>query len=102
MKLKVGIIGAGSISHRHIEAYSSNPRVESVCAADPDPQAREKFLERFTVESFTDRYEEMLEDKSIQIIDICDRIILIVRDGRPGAVCRKISPPHVSADGIAQ
>ena len=71
MKLKVGIIGAGSISHRHMEAYSKNLKVKSVCITDPDKQAREKFSERYSVESFTDNYEKMLEDKSINLVDIC-------------------------------
>ena len=71
MKLKVGIIGVGSISHKHMEAYSSNPRVQSVCVADPNGQARERFSGKFAVEFSVDSYEKMLEDESIQLVDIC-------------------------------
>ncbi len=71
MRLKVGIIGAGSISHRHMAAYVENQRVQSVCIADPSQQAREKFAEKFVIESSTDNYENLLEDKSIDLVDIC-------------------------------
>ena len=69
--LKVGIIGSGSISHRHMEAYTQNPRVSSVAIADPSPRARTKFEERFNVEYSTGDYHELLQDGSIGIVDIC-------------------------------
>lgn len=70
-KIKVGIIGTGSISHRHMEAYRQNPRVQSVSIADPSQQAREKFSGRFSIESSTDDYKKLLQEDSIGLIDIC-------------------------------
>ncbi|MEX0325169.1 MAG: Gfo/Idh/MocA family protein [Puniceicoccaceae bacterium] len=47
MKQRIYIIGAGAISHQHATARKALPRETELYVADPNPQAREKFLESF-------------------------------------------------------
>lgn len=71
MKMKVGVIGAGGISHGHVAAYTTNPRIESIYLADPDKNAINRFSERFPIARSTDNYEKFLEDNEIRLVDIC-------------------------------
>jgi predicted dehydrogenase len=70
-KLKVAVIGAGSISDLHLQAYAKNPEVE-ICAICDLNQARAEEMARKYGASrvFTD-YRELLELPDIHSVSIC-------------------------------
>jgi predicted dehydrogenase len=69
--LKVGIIGTGGISRRHIQGYRDNPRAEvlAVCGVDEE-QAGRLALEYNIPRVYTDR-ERFLADSGIDAVSIC-------------------------------
>ncbi|MBM3501332.1 MAG: Gfo/Idh/MocA family oxidoreductase, partial [Armatimonadetes bacterium] len=72
MELRVGLVGAGSISRLHLRAYVENPHVVDVRVADPDPGARERLAGEYgLISRVEDSYEALLADAEIDLIDIC-------------------------------
>lgn len=70
-KLKVGVIGAGSISQYHMEGYVSNSEVELVAICDLNEQrAREKADKYGASLVYTD-YKELLANPDIDAVSIC-------------------------------
>lgn len=69
--MKIGIIGAGGISHAHLTGYAESELVDVICIADPNETAKKIVSERFNIEKTVSNYEELLDDKTIDIIDIC-------------------------------
>ncbi|MFF2482260.1 Gfo/Idh/MocA family protein [Paenibacillus sp. NPDC058071] len=70
-KLKVGVIGAGSISEVHLHAYSIHPEVELAAISDlNESRAREKADRYGVAKVFTD-YKDLLEDPEIEAVSIC-------------------------------
>lgn len=70
-KIKVGIIGTGSISNSHIEAYKSNPDVELYAFCDIDAERVKLMAEKYGVEkTFTDM-NEMLKLDEIDAVSVC-------------------------------
>jgi len=69
---KVGLVGAGGISRWHVQAFVHNERVEEVHVADPSREARERLMDEFgIITKAVGKYEELLVDDSIEIIDCC-------------------------------
>lgn len=71
MKLNVGIIGTGLIARRHMFAYLKHNSVRVKSIADENADRRERFSKEFAVPSVFADYEKILEDKSINVVDIC-------------------------------
>lgn len=70
-KIKVGIIGTGSISNSHIEAYKSNPDVELYAFCDINAERVKTMAEKYGVErTFTD-INEMLKLDEIDAVSVC-------------------------------
>lgn len=70
-KIKVGIIGTGSISNEHIKAYLNNPNVELYAFCDINKAQLEKMSETYGVErTFTD-YNEMLKLSELDAVSVC-------------------------------
>jgi predicted dehydrogenase len=70
-KLKVGVIGAGSISDVHLESYSKNKQAELYAICDLNEQrAREKADKYGAPKIFTD-YRELLKDQELDAVSIC-------------------------------
>ncbi|WMJ22971.1 Gfo/Idh/MocA family oxidoreductase [Paludicola sp. MB14-C6] len=70
-KIKVGIIGTGSISANHIEAYRSNPNVELYAFCDINEKRLKEMAEKYQIErTFTDM-NEMLKLKEIDAVSVC-------------------------------
>jgi predicted dehydrogenase len=70
--LKVGMIGTGHISDRHMTAYVEHPdrvRLTAVCDID-EPLARE-YAKKTGAESVYTDYEDMLRNADIEAVDIC-------------------------------
>ena len=69
MKIRVGIIGSGRMGERHADAYSHMNDVELVGFADAINEKSELLAKKFMKKSFS--IDKMLDDKSIDAIDVC-------------------------------
>lgn len=70
-KLKVGVIGCGSIAiHRHLPEYAGNAAVEIVAVCDIVEERAEKAAKEYGGKAYTD-YEKLLADESIDLISVC-------------------------------
>ena len=63
--LKVGIIGAGAIADRHLEAYIRNPHAQVVAIADINVERAKQKAEKYNVPMYCADYKEILEDKAL-------------------------------------
>ena len=69
--IKVGIIGLGSISVSHIDAYLKNPNVELYAFCDIDKDRLEEMGEKYGITRlFTDK-DEMLKLAEIDAVSVC-------------------------------
>lgn len=69
--VKVGVIGAGSISEMHFESYKKNDEVEIYAVCDlNEERAREKAALYGAEKYFVD-YNELLADPEIEAVSIC-------------------------------
>jgi predicted dehydrogenase len=70
-KLKIGIIGAGSISQAHFNGYRNNPEVEIYAVCDlNEARARDK-AEKYNVKHVFQNYRDLLALPEIDAISIC-------------------------------
>ena len=71
MGLHIGLIGAGSVSYPHLRAFNRSPLVERVTVADPDSRAIERLSATHRVDDAAQDYRRLLDDSTINVIDIC-------------------------------
>ena len=70
-KLKVGIIGTGSISAMHIEGYLKNPNVELYAFCDINEAQLKKMAAKYGItRTYTD-CNEMLKLKELDAVSVC-------------------------------
>jgi UDP-N-acetylglucosamine 3-dehydrogenase len=70
-KLKVGVIGCGSIAkHRHLPEYARNEQVEIVAVCDIVEDRVNEFGELYKAKAYTN-YEEILANPDIDAISVC-------------------------------
>ena len=70
--MRVGIVGAGAIARRgHLPTYRAIPEIEVVGIADIDQSLAAKVAQEFKIPRYFSTAEELLEDDSIALIDIC-------------------------------
>ena len=60
-KIKIGIIGTGSIAVSHIEAYRKNPDVELYAFCDINPERLAQMGEKYGITRLFTEKEEMLK-----------------------------------------
>ncbi len=70
-KLKVGVIGAGSISLEHLNAYKKHPDVELYALCDLDEELLKKRGEEFQVSRLYTKAEDMLKLPDLQAVSVC-------------------------------
>lgn len=70
-KIKVGVIGCGSIAgHRHLPEYAANQNVEIVAVCDiVEERAMEK-AEKYDAKFYT-KYEDLLANEEIDAVSVC-------------------------------
>lgn len=68
--LRVGIIGAGSISQKHINAYKQNPHVEITAIADLNETLAKERAEAFGIKHYYTDYKMILNDDEIDAVSI--------------------------------
>ncbi len=104
--LKIGIIGAGSITERHILNYQANPCCEVVSIADINPAQAQKTAEKFGIRSIFTDYKDILNSSEIDAVSICTPtfthkdIALDAIEAHKHILCEK--PPALNADEAAQ
>lgn len=70
-KLKVGVIGCGSIArYRHLPEYAANGQVEIAAVCDIVESRAAEMAEQYNAKAYTD-YEQMLADADLDIISVC-------------------------------
>ena len=70
-KLRVGIIGSGSIAtHRHAPEYALNPDVEIVAFADRVPERAEKLAKKYDAKAYS-KAEDILGIADIDAVSVC-------------------------------
>jgi len=70
-KLKIGVIGAGSISDMHLQSYEKNERVELIAVCDMNEKRAEEKAARYGAARFYGDYRSLLADKEIDAVSIC-------------------------------
>ena len=70
-KLKVGVIGTGSISLEHLNAYQKHPDVEIYALCDLDEALVKKRGEEFNVTRLFTKAEDMLRLPELQAVSVC-------------------------------
>lgn len=70
-KIKVGVIGVGSISLEHLNAYQKHPNVEIYALCDLDSEQLNKRGEKFGINRLFTSAEEMLKLPELQAVSIC-------------------------------
>ena len=70
--MRVGLVGTGGISNRHMNAYLAHPeRVHLVAVCDIVESRAREYAQKAGVESIYLDYDEMLQEADIDAVDIC-------------------------------
>ncbi|MEK3722388.1 Gfo/Idh/MocA family protein [Paenibacillus sp. FSL H8-0034] len=70
-KLKIAVIGAGSISEAHLTAYSVHPEVELIAICDLNETRAQEKAERYGAGTTYTNYMELLQNPEIEAVSIC-------------------------------
>ncbi len=70
-KLRVGIIGAGSISDMHFQSYHNHPEVELVAVCDLKKERAEVKAKQYNIAHVYTDYNELLASETIDAVSIC-------------------------------
>lgn len=104
--LKVGVIGAGSISLEHLCAYSKNKDCKVVAIADLNTELAKKRAEEFDIEKVYNDYMDLLNDTDIDAVSIVTPTFThkkIVKDALlkgKDVLCEK--PPALNATEVEE
>ena len=70
-KIRVGVIGCGSIAkHRHLPEYANNNVVEIIAVCDIVEERVKEFAKEYNAKAYTS-YEELLANPDIDAVSIC-------------------------------
>ncbi len=70
-KVKIGVIGAGSISEMHFESYKNNKKVEIYAVCDLNEQRAKEKAEKYSAQKYYKNYQDLLADSEIDAVSIC-------------------------------
>lgn len=70
-EVRIGIIGAGMISHRHMTVYSHIPNAKVVAVSDIDEKKLQAWSERYGVKDTYRDYRDLLKRDDIDAVDVC-------------------------------
>lgn len=70
-KLKVGVIGAGSISELHMGSYQNNPNVDMHAICDLNEQRAKQLAEKYGFAKVYTNFKDMMADSELQAVSIC-------------------------------
>ncbi|MEM1505623.1 Gfo/Idh/MocA family oxidoreductase [Domibacillus sp. 8LH] len=70
-KLKIGVIGCGSIAqHRHLPEYRMNQQVELVAVCDINKERANQAAQKYGVKAYTS-FEELLQSGEVEAVSVC-------------------------------
>ncbi len=105
--LKIGIIGAGSISDSHIKAYQAHPECEiKALAGNVNMALAEKKAKTYGIPDLYNDYHELLKDCEIDAVSIATptfthkQIVIDALNAGKHVLCEK--PPAINADEIRE
>lgn len=72
-KIKVGLVGTGFVTGLHMEAYKKvvGIPVEVAAVVSRSKEKAEKFAHKYGIARVYEDYRQMLEDKEIDVVDVC-------------------------------
>lgn len=70
-ELKIGLIGTGSISESHLQAYQANPKVKLIAVCDLNEERVRNTAEKYNIPHVYTDYRELLANPEIQAVSIC-------------------------------
>lgn len=70
-KLKIAVIGAGSISECHLQAYANNPEVEIYAICDLNEARAQEMAKKYNAPKVFTDYKELLALLEIYSISVC-------------------------------
>lgn len=70
-KIRVGIIGVGSISNVHIQSYQQTDSTEIVAFCDINEKQLKHMMEKYNVKNGYTSVEEMLEREELDAVSVC-------------------------------
>lgn len=102
--LKVGVIGVGGIAHEHMAGWQNSNLTEVAIGSSQSDQSLQKWRRKFGNIRTTTNIEDILKDKSIDVVDICtpsysheELVIAALKSGKH-VLCEK--PLATTARGI--
>ncbi|AST90171.1 Gfo/Idh/MocA family protein [Sutcliffiella cohnii] len=70
-KVKIGVIGCGSIAkHRHLPEYANNKNVEIVAVCDIVEERAQETADKYNATAYTS-YEELLANEDVEAVSVC-------------------------------
>ena len=104
--MKVGMIGAGSISANHLKSYAANPNAEVVAIADLNVDLAKAKAAEYNIPKYCADYKEILRDDTIEAVSIatptfthCQIVLDALASGKH-VLCEK--PPVLNAEQAEQ
>lgn len=70
-KIRIGVIGVGSISNEHIQAYLKNPKAELYAFCDINEEQLKKMAKKYGVSRTFTRKEDMLALPELDAVSVC-------------------------------
>lgn len=70
-KVKVGVIGAGSISDMHLQSYAKNEKAVVLAVCDLNEERAKAQAEKYDVAKVYNDHHKLLEDPEIEAVSIC-------------------------------
>lgn len=71
MGIHVAVLGGGMVSRVHLDVLYSHPFINSVSICDSNPLALEDLGAHYSFNKLTYDYRQLLEDSTIDLVDIC-------------------------------
>lgn len=102
----IGIIGAGSISVEHLDAYAKNNDCKVIAIADLNLDLAKKRAEDYKIENVYSDYKELLANKDIDAVSIATptfthkNIVVEALEAGKNVLCEK--PPALNADEVKE
>ncbi|MFD2614931.1 Gfo/Idh/MocA family protein [Paenibacillus gansuensis] len=70
-KLKIGVIGAGSISDMHLQAYAKNHNAELYAICDVNRERAAAAAEKYRMQHVYTNYADLLANPDVEAVSIC-------------------------------
>jgi len=93
-KIRVGLVGCGRITKKHISVINELDDYELVAVCDVIKERADKYADEFNTKAYYD-YEEMLKEGNIDLVDICTpsgmhpEMTIKAADAKKHIVCEK-------------